>query len=127
MPASDRNSVVGHHGAPPHGNLDDPATPRVRDTAPSPLQSRSRGGYAPPTRAWLPAEPLAAEVCASGGVGALLKGRRRAAEGERLARAYYRALERGWITVAAGDELACKLLGVHPSAICGQRFWVGAA
>lgn len=81
----------------------------------------------PTNRAWLPVEPLAAAVHASGGVGALLKGRRRTREGERLARAFYRALERGATTVAAGDELACKLLGVHPSAIWGRRFWAGAA
>lgn len=81
----------------------------------------------PPSRAWLPVEPLAAAVHASGGVGALLKGRRRTSEGQRLARAYYRALERGTTTVAAGDELACKLVGVHPSAIWGRRFWAGAA
>jgi len=66
-------------------------------------------------------------VSAAGGVGVLLRGRRRTTEGERLARAYYRALERGWITVAAGDELACRLLGVHPSAVWGEQFWAGAA
>jgi hypothetical protein len=127
LPVHDRNTVVGHHGAPSCGRSDDPATPAAREGTRTP--SRSRGGHVltPPGRAWLPAEPLAAAVSASGGIGTLLRGRRRTTEGERLARAYYRALKRGWITVAAGDELACNLLGVHPSAIWGQRFWVGAA
>jgi hypothetical protein len=127
LSVSDHNTVVGHHGAPPRGSSDDPATPHASEATRSQLRSRHRRVAAPPSRAWLPAEPLADAVHKAGGVGALLRGRRRTTEGERLARAYYRALERGWITVAAGDELACKLLRVHPSAIWGQRFWAGAA
>lgn len=119
---------MGRHGAPPPGKPADPATPRAGETTPAALRPRSRRAARHPSRAArLPVEPLAAAVHASGGVGALLRGRRRTSEGERLARAFYRALEREWITVAAADELACKLVGVHPAALWGRRFWVGAA
>jgi hypothetical protein len=118
---------VGHHDAAPHGNTGEPATPSAQEAPSALLGTARRRVVAAPGRVWLPAAPLAAAVRAAGGVGALLKGRRRTREGERLARAYYRALQRGWITVATGDELACKLLRVHPSAVWGQRFWADAA
>lgn len=123
LPATDDTSLGRHDGG---GSGDDLALVA--------LQRRGHHAAAPPghtpaasKRAGLPAEPLTEAVQAAGGLRVLLRDRRRTREGRRLAQAYYRGVRQGWVTVAAGDDMACKLLGVHPAAIWGLRFWSGAA
>lgn len=71
----------------------------------------------------LPAQPLVDAVERRGGVGRALSWRRSTREGRQAARAYARARARGWVHVAAGDELACRLLRVHPAVVWGEAFW----
>jgi hypothetical protein len=127
LPADDHNTVRGHHGPPRPDHRDACATPDGSDCTATIMRRHAQRAGLRPGRACLPAGPLAAAVRTAGGMSTLLLGQRRTSEGERLARAYYRALERGWITVAAADELACRLLRVHPAAIWGEQFWTGAA
>lgn len=71
----------------------------------------------------LPAQPLMTAVQHRGGLGELLAGRRTTKEGRWAARAYARACASGWVSLGAGDQLACRLLGVHPVAVWGEAFW----
>lgn len=71
----------------------------------------------------LPAQPLMTAVQHRGGLRQLLAGRRKTKEGMWAARAYARACASGWVSLGAGDQLACRLLGVHPVAVWGEAFW----
>ncbi len=86
-----------------------------------PQAAAGSSGGSEPIR--LPAAPLLAAINRRGGLRVLLAGRRHTPEGRRIGGVYQRARTRGWVTVAAGDELACRCLGVHPCAVWGAQFW----
>ena len=66
---------------------------------------------------WLSIEPLQREVEARGI--ALPRG----GDGERLRKAYHRAVRRGGVSVLHADELSVELLGVHPYEIWGAEWF----
>lgn len=66
----------------------------------------------------LPAEPLIQAVERRGGIRAVLPDYR-SREGMRLNRAYYRAMDRGYVIEPVADDLAVNLLGVHPMDLWG--------
>ncbi len=71
--------------------------------------------------AHLPAAPLAALVN-----GAPRSNDRKAGpRNTSIERKYYRAVKQGALTVFAADELAIRLLGVHPMTIWGDQ-WLEA-
>lgn len=82
---------------------------------------------APAQNPQLPATPLIQAVCQRGGLRQLLPSGERDQEACRLQRAYHRATQRGWVTYAMADELACRLLRRHPAELWGPAFWDGAS
>lgn len=76
----------------------------------------------------LPAAPLVGLVARSGGprLAAIEYGTRRyltPSRLEALERAYQRAARAGRLTVYAADELAVRLLGLHPAEVWGDAWW----
>lgn len=37
--------------------------------------------------------------------------------------AIFRARRQGWVTLATGDAIACRVLREHPSLIWGEAWW----
>lgn len=70
-------------------------------------------------RGWLDVRPLAERVERHP------SGLPRGEGGERLRKAYYRAVTRGRVSVTHADELALELLGCHPAEVWGDA-WLDA-
>lgn len=66
----------------------------------------------------LSAQPLIEAVERRGGLPAVLSDYA-SREGVRLRRAYYRAVDRGYVIEPVADDLAVNLLGVHPMDLWG--------
>jgi hypothetical protein len=80
----------------------------------------------------LPSGPIVALIARCGGprLAAEEYGTRHAltpARMEALDRAFYRAQQLGRLTVYAADELAVRLLGLHPAEVWGESWWEAAA
>lgn len=71
----------------------------------------------------LPAAPLLAAVQARGGLRACGVRREETPGAERLTKAYYRAVQRGWLNCFVADELAVAVLGLHPAAVWGDAWF----
>jgi hypothetical protein len=73
----------------------------------------------------LPINPLARLVAVSGGVRVLVaRAAFTDAERRRLSALYRRGRRMGALTPYAADELAVRLLGLHPALVWGERWWV---
>lgn len=73
----------------------------------------------------MPMRPLVRLVTLAGGPTVAI---RRAAfdhrETRRLYALYHRGERAGLLTVGAADELAVRLLGLHPALVWGQTWWL---
>ena len=78
----------------------------------------------------LPVQPLATLIASRGGLRACGVRHQpgdtieRVRWATRLQRAYLRARRRGWISIHTADELAVMALGMHPSAVWDELWWV---
>lgn len=87
----------------------------VASTQAARAATRATAAQTPTRGRCLPAEPLLRFVALAGGPEACGAGKGTAAE-----QALLRARRLGWVTIEAGDVLAVRLLGRHPSEIWGE-------
>ena len=76
----------------------------------------------------LPVAPILAQLRLRGGLYVALTAAGFASgtrDRDRVEKAVERAAEEGSLTVAAADILCCTVLGVHPSLVYGDHWWVG--
>lgn len=73
----------------------------------------------------LPMRPLARLIAVAGGASAVL-GRVGTTDHERrrLDALYRRGIQRGVVRPDVGDELAIRLLHLHPALVWGERWWL---
>ena len=72
----------------------------------------------------LPVAPLVTVVEGRGGYGACIPEARGSKASSTLERAWERAQAQGWVTVKTADELAIRVLGLHPLLVWGDDWLV---
>lgn len=73
----------------------------------------------------LPIEPLEYVVTRRSGWSAVVSasGMEPGPELMRLTRTFFRARLRGWVSLADADQMAVRLLGLHPCLVWGSGWW----
>jgi hypothetical protein len=96
-----------------------PQAHRHLQAVPGGQQQRRRRRPPAPLLRHLPAAPLVHLVQRAGGLTAC-----GVVEHSDLERAYYRAAENGTLTAQAADQLAIRVLGLHPMLVWGDDWLV---
>jgi hypothetical protein len=76
----------------------------------------------------MPMRPLVRLVALTGGpTVAIRRATLEHRETRRLYALYHRGERSGLLTVGAADELAVRLLGLHPALVWGETWWLGGS